>query len=424
MATPPADQPFRTSLTKELSTVNIAIGMSSAELTGLLDRTVPKELYNGGTRSAGLSARVVRNGGILIGVAGDSIDVSLPVAVSLSYGIFETPAISTALRFRIIPRVSAEWRLEPTVTYTGLTDNVPDQLKLGPLILRPRSVLDGLMEPLQRRLSAQVTGKLNEKLNLKAAVAKVWTESQKPVCLDRERKAWLVLRPREVLLYPILARHDQLKLAVGLKCFAEIVIGPAPAAPVPVPLPPLTLAATPDKKFAVAVNSDLFYKDLLQVAAPLLLGKVFSHDGRSVTVKGIDVYGNGDALVVKVDTAGALDGTIYLTCKPVFDRRTNKLSVDNVEFDLQTRDLLVRSADWLLHSRIREMMQEKLNLDLTSRLAQAQQLAGNSLARVRLNENIYLTGKLTALRLTDLIVQRDRLSLQVYGEGETEIIFH
>jgi hypothetical protein len=182
------------------------------------------------------------------------------------------------------------------------------------------------------------------------------------------------------------------------------------------------LANGADKTFRVALNTDVFYQDLLAIALPLLLNKELGTDGKSVILKDLNIYGNGDRLVIKVEATGSLDGLFYLNCRPAFNPQTNQFSVEDVDFDMQSKSILLNTAAWFLHGTIRERIQEKLNMDLTQRLAQVRELAGKALARYKLADNVFLTGNVKAIKLSDVMVQKDKISIQVNAEGETTIL--
>ncbi|HJV33521.1 DUF4403 family protein [Geomonas sp.] len=423
-ATAPKEEAFRAELKKELSTINVGIEMTAAELADAMNRVLPKELYKSAPSSGGPATVVTKNGPVAVSIADNYLYLTVPVAVSMSYGMFETPPLTTKLKFKVSANVTPDWRIDAQVYYTGLTDNLAQEVKIGPLSVKPRATVESMTAPLQRTLSALVAKKLNEKVPLQAQVAKAWSEAQKPIRLDKSYDAWLVVTPREVLLYPLAARDNRVKVAVGLTSFADLVIGPEPAARSALPLPRLKLATGTDRRFRVAVNTDVFYKDLLKIATPLLLNKELGQDGRSVILKDLDIYGSGDHLLVKVETAGSVEGIFYLTCRPLFNPQTNVVSVQDLDFDMESRSLLLNSADWFLHDTFRSKIQEKLNLDLTQRLREAGELAGKSLARAKLADNVFLSGSVQELRLNDLVVRRDRISLGVYLEGETGIVFH
>jgi len=419
----PRDEAFRTALKKETSTLNIPIEASAEDLARVMNQTVRKELYKGSTKTRGLTADVVRNGPIAVSAADNFLYITLPVGMTLSYGMFETKSIPLKLKFKARATITPDWRFQTEVNYVGLSDQLAENIGIGPLSINPRSIVEGITQPVQKVLSDMVTQKINEQLPLKTQVAKVWDTARKPVLLDKGYNAWLKLTPREVLLYPLYAQNNRVRLSIGISTFAELVVGPEPAAQPATPLPNLKLVTTFDKTFRIALNADLFYKDLRTILSTLLLNKQFDSDGKSIVIRELDLYGNGDKLVVKLQTEGSLDGVFYLTARPAFNPETRTFSVEDVDFDMQTQSLLLKSADWFLHGTIRGMIQEKLNMNLGEQLERSRQMAGKALERVQLVEHVFLKGDIKNLKFNEMIVQKDRISIQVYTEGESAVVF-
>jgi len=420
----PVNEAVRTGLANELSSLNVAIEISATELGAGVNRLTPKELYRGAISTNGLSAVILRNGPILVTAADDYIYLTVPITISISSSLFETSAIAARLKFKVNARVTPDWKISADVYYIGLSEPLPGEIVIGPLSIKPRSMVEGLARPLQRTLSDLLSRKLNEKFPLKARAAKVWHAAQQPILLNGEYNAWLLLSPREVLLYPFYARDNRIKLVAGLTCFAGLVVGPAPAAGLPLPLPDLKPARGTAGMFRVSLHTELFYRDIVRIASPQLLNKELGSDGNSIILTGLDLYGNGDRLIIKAATTGTFEGTIYLSGRPVFNPQTNMFSVEDVDFALQTRDVLMQSAVWFLQSAIRSTIQEKLSLDLTTRLEQIRVMAGKALSRVVLAENVLLVSSISSMALNDLMVQQEKISIQFYAEGETAIVFH
>lgn len=419
----PALESFRTALNRETSTLNIPVEMTTAELAKIINSSIGKELYKGSTKTKGVSTDVMRNGPIVISAVDNYLYITLPISMSFSYSMFETQPLSMKLKFRATASVTPDWRIQTDVFYLGVSDLLAEEVRVGPLSFKPRSIVDVITRPVQKLISDLVAQKINEQLPLKTQVAKVWDTAQSPILLDKTYKAWLRLTPREVMLFPLNAQNNRVKLSLGISTFAEVVVGPEPAAQAKRPLPNLKLVNTFDKTFRIALNADIFYKDLRAVAAPLLLNKQFDSDGKNVTIKDFDLSGNGDKLVVKLETLGSLDGIVYLTAKPVFNAQTNVFSVEDVDFDLQTQSMLLKSAAWFLHGTIRGIIQEKLNMNLTQQLEQSRQMAAKALNRMQLMDHVFLKSDIKNLKLKDVLVQQDKISIQVYTEGESAILF-
>jgi len=419
----PRDVAFNTGLKKELSTLNLLIEASSDDIARSLNQSLRKELYKGATGTRGLSANVVRNGPVTVSAADNFIYFTLPVSMTLGYSLFETQAIPLKLKFKASARITPDWQLATDIYYVGLSDLLAEQIGVGPISIKPRSIVEGVTQPVQQVVSGLISNKINEVFPLKGQIAKAWNAAQKPVLVDRNYGAWLKLNPREVMLSPLYAGNNRIKLAVGINTFAELVVGPQPAALPPVPLPNLKQVDKFDRSFRIALNTDLHYTDILKIAAPLLLNKEFESDGKTVVIKGLDLYGNGDRLVVRIETAGSLEGVFYLTGKPRFDTGTNIFSMDEVDFDMQTQSLLLQSADWFLHGTIKSRIQEKLTVDLTQRVAQTRDMAGKAISQVQLVDHVLLKGSIKNLKFSDMLVQKEKVSIQVYSDGESTVLF-
>ncbi|MGB4600512.1 MAG: DUF4403 family protein [Trichlorobacter sp.] len=421
---PPREVASRRELKKELSSLSVTLETSELELGDFLNRVTPRELYKGAGRAGGVTTHVVRNGPIQVRAADNFIHLTVPVSFTMGYGVFESLPLATKLTFKLTASVSPDWMIITEVYYTGLSEQLADEVGVGLVSIKLRSIVEGVTQPLQRTLSGLITKRLNEKFQLRSEMAKVWQAAQKPMLVDARYAAWLLLTPQEASIYPLYAQHRQIRLGVGLKTYAELVVGPEPVARPATALPRLRQVAVGERSFQVALNIDIVYQDFLKVVAPLLINKEFKGDGRTVVVKSLDLYGNGDRLVVKLETTGDLDGVIYLTCRPVLNPRTNVVSVEDLDFDLQTRNMLLKTAEWFLHGTIRDSIQEKLNLDLTQRLLQVRDMASKALTRVKLADKLYLSGNVTTVSLNDVLVRQDRFSIQVYTAGESSVVLH
>jgi len=419
----PFEEAFRMELKRNVSTLNVPIETTTDDLAMVLNRTLRNELYKGSTHTSGLTADVLRNGNISISASDNYLYITVPITMSLSYRMFETPSVPLKLKFRVNAGVTPDWRVRTDVHYLGLSDLMAEEIGIGFVKFKPRKIVDDVTLPLQQMLSAQISQNINDLFPLKTQIANVWNTAHKPVLLDKSYNAWLKLTPSEVMLYPMSAHNNNVKLSVGISTFAELIVGPEPAGQAPSALPNLKQINAFDKTFRIALHTDLFYKDLCSIASTLLLNKPFENDGKKIVIKDFDLYGNGDKLVVKLQTEGSLDGIFYLTAKPAFDPQTNIFSLVDVDFDMQTQSLLLKSGDWLLHGTIRSMIQEKLNMNLTEQLEKSRQMAGKALERMQLADNVFLKGDIRALRLNDMIVQKDKISIQVYTEGESTIAF-
>jgi len=422
IAGPPADQPFGNEQKSDISSISVNFETTAEELAQLLNQSVGRDLYSGPVRSSGITATVRRNGPIGITMSGDYIHMTLPVSVLLAYSVFKVPEFSTRLTFKIRPAINTDWTISADVHYTGLEKQLAEEVRLGPISVQLRSTVDGAVQPLQKSLSSLVTAQVNKQFPLRQKLEKIWLAAQTPILLDRKYGAWLKLVPEGIQLTPLRAEGNRARLAMGLTTMADLTVGREPAREKPSPLPPLQKVTSMERSFRLSLRTELYYRELVDILTPLLIGKDFGSDGNSVVLKSIDLYGNGDSVIVRLETTGSLAGTFYLSGKPRFDPGTNRFTVDEVDFDMNTESVLLTSADWFLHGSIRERIREKLNMDLTQRVSEARDLAQKGLVNVPLADHLVLRGNIRDLGFRGALVLKDRISLQLYAAGETSMV--
>src|SRR5512138_492444 len=142
----PRDVAFNTGLKKELSTLNLLIEATSDDLARSLNQSLRKELYKGSTGTRGLSANVVRNGPVTVSAADNFIYFTLPVSMTLGYSLFETQAIPLKLKFKASARITPDWQLATDIYYVGLSDLLAEQIGVGPISIKPRSIVEGVTQ--------------------------------------------------------------------------------------------------------------------------------------------------------------------------------------------------------------------------------------------------------------------------------------
>ncbi len=403
------------------SAINISVVTSAADLATIINRFLPQELYKG-EGVMGTSVTVLRTGPVLVAAKDNFIFFRLPIQLTSRYAAYESYPIRTELGFKATVSVTKDWRLKTDLYYTGLSDNLADSFKLGPISLKPRSMVEGIVQPVQRMLAPYIDGKVNEAVQLRAKVAPLWNNAFSPILVSREFSTWLRLTPERIYMTPLSAANNQVRVSIGLITGAELTIGPKPAAAPSRPLPPVQIYSTFDRNFHIRLVADVFYADLVTALTPVLVDKTFGDD-RKITVKGFSVRGEDDRLAVVLATSGDFDGELTVFAKPVYHPENNSLTFENVDFDTRNTGWLIGAGSWLFSSTIRSTIKEKLDTAVVEQLEMARLKACAALSSVRLADHVQLTGSVTSLSLGEAaVVNKDRLSIQVIAQGESSVV--
>jgi hypothetical protein len=401
------------------SSVNLSVETSAADLAAIINRSLPKELYKG-QGGLGTSVTVLLTGPVVVSATDNFVYLTLPVQLTFGYALYESSPLRTGLRFKARVNVTPDWRLKTELYYSGLSDNLADTFRLGPLSLKPKTMVENITQPVQRLLAPIVDTKINDSLQLRAKIAPLWQHAFSPILVSKEFSVWLNLTPEKIVMSPLLAANNRVLLSVGVITGAAITVGPKPVAAPVKALPPLQQLPVFDKRFHIQLATDIFLADLVTALNPVLLDKTFGDD-RKITVKSFNLRGEDGRLVIVLTAAGDFDGEITILAKPVYNSQSNSLKFEDVDFDTRNAGWVISAGSWLFSSTIRNTIKTKLDAAVVEQLEKARVKACTALSSVHVADNLNLTGAVTSLSLGEATVLNDRLSVEVIAQGETSV---
>jgi hypothetical protein len=409
-----------TSATVPPSSINLSVETSAADLAAIVNRSLPKELYKG-QGGLGTSVTVLRTGPIVVSATDNFVYLTLPIQLTFGYGFYESYPIRTGLRFKARVNVTPDWRLKTELYYTGLSDNLADTLKIGPISLKPKNLVENIAQPVQRLLAPIVDAKVNDSIQLRSKVAPLWQHTFSPVLVSKEFSAWLKLTPEKIVMSQLLTANNRIYLSAGIITGAAITVGPQPTAAPLRALPAMQQLPAFDKRFHIQLATDIFFTDLVTALNPVLIDKTFGDD-RKITIKSFNLRGEDGRLIIVLTATGDFKGDITILAKPTYRQQSNALAFEDVDFATRNTGWLISAGSWLFSSAIQNTIKTKLDAAVVEQLEKARMKANTALSFVHVADHLDLTGAVTSLSLGEATVLNDRLSINVIAQGETSVI--
>jgi hypothetical protein len=122
--------------------------------------------------------------------------------------------------------------------------------------------------------------------------------------------------------------------------------------------------------------------------------------------------GNEDGrLKIKVDFTGSHKGIVNFVGNPVYDSAQKTLEVHNLHYDLQTRDFLLKTAQWLYSKRITDELAKYTSFDLSHYYDTASKTL-NTWLNKEWRKGMQSVGSVTELKLTDVFVKPQHLVIR------------
>jgi len=390
------------------------------DLAAIINQSLPKDLYKG-QGGLGTSVTVLRTDPIVVTTSDNYVYLTLPVQLTFSYAMYESYPLKAGLRFKARVNVTPDWRLKTELYYTGLSDGLVETFKVGPLSLKPKTLVEKISQPIQRLLAPIIDNKINDSVQLKAKIVPLWQNAFNPMLVSKEFSAWLKLTPEKIVMSPMLTANNQIQLSIGVITGAEITVGPKPTAAPAKALPPVQQFPAYNKNFNVQLAADIFFADLMNALKPVLLDKTFGED-KKITIKGFELKGEEGRLVVVLTTTGDFEGQLMVLAKPTYNTQNNSLTFENVDFDTKNAGWLIGAGSWLFSSKIRSTIKSKLDTAVVEQLEKARLKVSSALCSVQIGDHVRMSGAVRKLSLGEANVLSDRLSVQVVAQGESSVI--
>ena len=97
--------------------------------------------------------------------------------------------------------------------------------------------------------------------------------------------------------------------------------------------------------------------------------------------------------------------------------QNKSIEITEFDFDIKTKDILVKSASWLLNSKkFRENIEKQLVFSIANQLTEAQKMA-NEAVNKNWSNSINLNGNIKKIEPNTIFVTPNALNLNIITEG-------
>lgn len=121
--------------------------------------------------------------------------------------------------------------------------------------------------------------------------------------------------------------------------------------------------------------------------------------------------------MVNLTLSGSYTGSIFLTGEPVFNPQRNRIEIEDLEYTLDSKNFLLRSAAWLAKGTLKKKLQENMDYLLDYNIQDAQKQMQEQLNGYQLAPGVTLNGQLDNFDLYNAYLTADgiRVAVAMYG---------
>jgi hypothetical protein len=413
-------------LESDPSTISIPVKLFKSELLQSINQQIGDVLYeDNNMKDDGMMLRAKKRENISIDLSGQEIKYRVPLDLWIKKDVMISNVEaegSLALDFITRYNIREDWTLETKTEVSGYNWLKKPVVKLGFADLPITSIANLVLNEAKSELAGSIDKEVKDLFDLKTQMKNAWKELNDPFMISEEYNAWMLLNPQSISMTPFAASGNTIHSTVTVVSRPSILVGDKPASPVVAPaLPNFRQEYLSGNDFTLFLNTAISFREAERISKQNMVGETFNYGKKTVTVQDIELYGQGNKLVVNTKLQGSYNGNVYFVAKPEYNAQRNKIELDDVDFDFSTQKFLLKSASWLFKGPLKNKVQENLDFYLNYNLEDAKKMIQEELKDYAIAPGINLNGELADLTISHVYVASDAIKVRIGMKGKLNL---
>ena len=295
--------------------------------------------------------------------------------------------LSTKTEFK-----SLDWNESPSVVILG---------KAVPITYLINPGLRFFKERMEKSIDDAIEKSMDFKPQVLDALEKICT----PFQMNESYESWLHVVPLELYSTNAMLQKENVSFEMGVKCNMETLIGQKPVSQFNRNKIALkAVSKIPDQLSAniVAVST---YTDASKIMTKNFAGKEFTSGKKKITVQNISLWHKDSKMIIAMNVQGSVNGTIYLSGFPKYNDVSKEIFFDQLDYVLDTKSTLLKTANWLAQGYILRKFQESCKYSIVPNVEEAKLSIQKYLKNYSPMQGVFVNGN-----LQDIEFQKIQLS--------------
>ena len=303
---------------------------------------------------------------------------------------------------------SFDWKETPSMNFQGKM--VPITYLINPAVRLFRSKIE-------KKIDEAIAKSLDFKPNVLQALEKICS----PLLMNEDYESWLRVVPIELYTTNAQFKKDLISMEMGMKCTIETLIGQKPVTKFDknkIILKPITQLPDHIKANIIAVST---YQDASKIITKNFSGKEFVSGNKKITVQNVALWHKNGKMVIALDLLGSLNGTIYLTGSPQYNETTKEIYFDQLNYALDTKSKLVKTANWLAQGYVLRKIQESCRYSIQPNLEEGKMNLLKYLKNYSPLPGVFVNGTIEAIRFEKIQLTNQAIIAFITINGDVNV---
>lgn len=357
--------------------------------------------------------------------SGNTIKYRVPLKIwakkELIFGASAEAEGTLALNFKTTFQLNPDWSISTHTDVEWHEWLSRPVLKTGIGDISVEAIANLILNRSKRSLSESLDAYVVQQIDIRPYVQEAWEAIQQPILLDETYRMWSKTTPLSIGITPITTYGNVLRCKIAIACLNDVSFGEKPFFRENSTLPGLQLLDEASDDFNMRFATDIPFAEAERLAKNMMVGQVFESGKKKVKVEDLRLWGSNDKVVVNTRLSGSFNGQIYFIGRPEFNPVKNQIEIKDLDFQVDTRNLLLRSASWIFQGTIKRKMVQSMTFPLEEQLTAVKSAVQTSLLNYTIQPGVTLYGILDTVAVQDTRVTPAGIRVNLFSTGKVNV---
>jgi hypothetical protein len=301
-----------------------------------------------------------------------------------------------------------EWSESPTILVSG--KKVPITYIINPTLSIFKS-----------KISKKIDEAIDKTCDFKPYVLDILETMSTPFETSKEYETWFKLVPIEVYNTNAFLKNNTVNMDLGLKCNMQTLVGQMPKKGFDRNNIGFKPVAKMPNKTTATIAAVSTYESASRIMTKNFQGKEFASGTRKIVVQKVNLWHKDGKMIIALDMEGSINGTIYLSGIPNYNPITKEIYFENMDYVLNTKGLLTKTANWLLQGVILKKIQENCRYSIKENLEEGKKSLLPYLNNYSPMKGVFINGVLDELEFEKVELNNEAIIAFIKASGKMNV---
>ena len=359
------------------SFVNMPLQISLKEIEAQLNKTLNGEIYNDANlEDDNTEMKITKTAPIRLIEKNGKIQTILPLKIWSKFkygtdflGLNDTKEINLNGTITMTSDVKlSNWKMSTTSKIEDIKWSESPTISVAGKNIPITYIISPTLSIFKSKIAKKIDDAIENSCDFKPYVLDVLEKMSTPFLTSELYQTWFKLIPIEVYVTDAVLEKSQINMNLGLKCSMQTMVGLKPKNTFDSNAIQFKAVTKIPEKLTANIAAISTYESASIIISSNFKGKEFASGSRKIVVQNVALWQKEGKIIIALDMTGSINGTIYLSGIPNYNAVTKEIYFDQMDYVLNSKGLLTRTANWLLQGVILKKIQETCRYSIKENL--------------------------------------------------------